>query len=613
MLSTSSHFTTTVSNSTASPLVSFSGLSTQLQSVAESLDSRFNSSMDLVYESATSGHDTFTTHPFNQTYWISNDNTLAALALQNYYPVDAANISRTVNAYTTNYSVPSSDYIQVFWGKAITLPIHTENNFIVKNTSAYLVVDEIHNGKGNFSDWQLYENLVVVHALNNYINNNYTGAVADFGIAEKMWNTSGHGIADITVNKTKPVYSDYKLAYLIFLAHVLNISDDTISAIESTLWTNQLSTGGISVNYGSGASKSQVDSTNSETDASVLLAYDQDLISKIQHPVSGSVRLIEAQPGAPNETFDLSGCNVSLSSVTGNGSAYAFSSRPDCHITISSQLSAKGTRFVFDNGSSTFGFITCTFGDCGEQNYSYIYQLQENLSYWIADGSSALSVPTFQSSQYGSNYSQALSLFPNVAWLDYGASWSVSPENLTGSNLTQRWFANSGVLSGNLQDAGTISPEYLHQDFVTFSTNPNFGGAVLPSTGWFNATNSIATLASPAQGFALSKWISNTSSIVVLNPRNQATSISVKGSGTVTAQFIAGVFSSVSPNSTTIARGRHSFSVSLMVTGYPQRVTLSHGPLPTGITLNFSKTHVMGSLSGVKVSITIIVSSTAHV
>ena len=97
----------------------------------------------------------------------SNDNTQAALALQDYFPADAQNISQAVDSYTKNYSIPSSDYIQVFWGMAITLPIHTTTNLVVKNTTGYLVVDEIHNGKGNFSsDWQLYENLVVVHALN---------------------------------------------------------------------------------------------------------------------------------------------------------------------------------------------------------------------------------------------------------------------------------------------------------------------------------------------------------------------------------------------------------------------------------------------------------------
>ena len=611
LLSTSSQFGQTVSNSKVSALLSFSPLSTQLQNVANSLDSRYNSSIGLVYESATSGHDKFTTHHFKQTYWISNDNTLAALALQSYYPADAANITRTINAYTTNYSVPSSDYIQVFWGMAITLPIHTETNLVVKNTSSYIVVDELHNGTGNYSDWQQYENLVVVHALNNYINDNYSQAVADFHTAENMWDT--HGIVDKGFNASKPVYSDYKLAYLIFLAHVLNISDDTITGVESALWANQnQSTGGISVNYGSGASKSQISSTNSETDASVLLAYDQDLISKIQHPVSGTVRLIEAQSGAPVETFALSGCIVSLSSVIGNGSVYAFSARPDCEITISSQLSAKGSRFVFDNGSSTTSFMTCAFGECGEQNYSYIYQLEENLSYWVSDGSTALSVPTFQSSQYGANYSQTLSLIPNSVWLDYGASWSVAPENLTGSNFTQRWYANSGILSGNLKNPGNISTEYLHQDFVTFSASPNFGGAVIPSTGWFNATSWVSAIASPVQGFAFSKWISNTSSIVILNPRNQGTSISVNGSGTATAQFVAGVLSSASPNSTRIARGRHT-SVSLTVSGYPQTVKLSHGALPTGVTLTFSKTRVTDSVSGMKVSITITVSSTAHI
>ena len=68
----------------------------------------------------------------------------------------------------------------------------------------------------------------------------------------------------------------------------------------------------------------------------------------------------------------------------------------------------------------------------------------------------------------------------------------------------------------------------------------------------------------------------------------------------------------MSPNSQRIAR-RQTFSISLTVSGYPQMVKLSHGPLPTGVTLTSAKLRITDSLSGVKVSITIIVSSTARV
>ena len=260
-----------------------------------------------------------------------------------------------------------------------------------------------------------------------------------------MWDT--HGIVDKGFNATKPLYSDYKLAYLIFLSRVLDISNDTIiTAIESALWKNQLANGGIAVNYKGGATPGPINSTNSETDASVLMAYDWNLISKIQHAVSGSIRLNEDKPKAPLGSFDLVGCNVSLSSVTGDGTSYAFSARPGCQITVSPQSSATGTRFVLDNGSSSIAFTTCAFGECGEENYSYMYQLQENLYYWVSDGSTALSTPSFQSVQYGVSSSEALSLIPNSVWLDFGAPWSVSPDTLSGSNLTQRWFASSGEL-----------------------------------------------------------------------------------------------------------------------------------------------------------------------
>jgi len=586
----------------------FTVSTTQLQNVAKSLDSRFNRTIGLVYESATKGKDSFTSHHFNQTYWLSNDNTQAAWALQSYYPNDSATINRTVNSYSKNYSLPSSDYIQAFWGMTITLPFHTTDNVVVKNASSFLVVDEIHNGTGNFStDWQNYENLVVVHALNNYDNNNYTAAVSDFGIAEKMWD--GQGIADKAFNASKPVYSDYKLAYLIFLAHVLNITNSNMTSIESTLWSHQFSNGGIAVNYGSGVSGSP--GTNSETDASVLMAYDSDLISKIQHPIAGSIKLSESESGAPTGKFALTGCEVSPTSIVGNGSIQSFSAKPDCQVTLTAQPSGSVTRSVFDNGLSNSSYVTCTFGNCGEEDYSYHYQVQKNLSYWISDASGAPTTPTFSGEQFGSPYSQPLSLISNAVWLDFGSPWSVFPETLSWSNSTERWFANSSTLSGTIESSGTMSVEFLHQFFVTMDGSPALSGTTTPASGWFNASSSITAVGASALGFVFSKWSSSTPSITILNMKSQITTLTFKGGGTITAQFIAGVTTKLSVSSGAVAR-RHSTVTVLTVAGSPQGIKITHGTLPGGVSVKFARTSVTDSISGVTDSITFSASSTVR-
>ena len=161
-----------------------------------------------------------------------------------------------------------------------------------------------------------------------------------------------------------------------------------------------------------------------------------------------------------------------------------------------------------------------------------------------------------------------------------------------------------------MQYPAAISAEYWHQDLVTLNSNPNFGGNVSLSTGWFNATNSVPVLAYPNQGFAFSKWVSNSPSIVLLNTKSQATSITADGTGVVTADFVAAVSSSVSPSSVSVVRG-HTLRIVLTVVGYPQTVTLSHNSF-AGISWNW-KSRIKDNLSGVPVMITITVSSTAHI
>lgn len=69
------------------------------------------------------------------------------------------------------------------------------------------------------------------------------------------------------------------MAELIFAAHLLNYWDSNLTLIQGKLWKNQLSGSGIKVNYGEGVSDN---STNSETDALTLLAYNRAVISRIQ-------------------------------------------------------------------------------------------------------------------------------------------------------------------------------------------------------------------------------------------------------------------------------------------------------------------------------------------
>ena len=290
----------------------------QLSELAKSLNSRYNSTVGLVFESTTAGTHSFSPdYHLNQTFWIWNDNAQAVWALQGYYPAISTAINATIQHYVSEYNLPSPNYDEVFWGSGATTQIHTADNAVVTDGTKFVILAEIHNEAGIFGNWQQYENLVIVHSLNNYINNNYTGAIADFRLAEKMWN--GQGMVDTTVNIANPVYSSYKLAAIIFDAKVLNIWNTNMTAIQNELWSHQTSTGGIRTGYGSGEIASQVNSTNSETDSLTLMAYNANLISRIQYPVqlTSTVQSLAIKRGS-STTFNVIGMgddqNLTLSS-----------------------------------------------------------------------------------------------------------------------------------------------------------------------------------------------------------------------------------------------------------------------------------------------------------
>ncbi len=94
-----------------------------------------------------------------------------------------------------------------------------------------------------------------------------------------------------------------------------------------------------------------------------------------QVPVTQAIELNVSPYGAPTETFTLSGCSVSPSSVTGDGGVYVVTATPSCSITITGPSSAN-TRAVFRSGSNSMTFSTCALGGCSAEVATYYYQLQ---------------------------------------------------------------------------------------------------------------------------------------------------------------------------------------------------------------------------------------------
>ncbi len=135
----------------------------------------------------------------------------------------------------------------------------------------------------------------------------------------------------------------------------------------------------------------------------------------------------------------------------------------------------------------------------------YYEQVLEAVSYSISDTTPGYSVPTLDYTSLGyqlTNY--PMSTTPSPVWLDYGTTWMVTPNLLTGSTSTQRWEGASGT-SGLASQGGTINPEYFHQFLTTLSYSVVGGGS--PGAPVINETAFGITAEDTLTSSPLPTWV----------------------------------------------------------------------------------------------------------
>ncbi|MGH9920463.1 MAG: InlB B-repeat-containing protein, partial [Nitrososphaerales archaeon] len=236
----------------------------------------------------------------------------------------------------------------------------------------------------------------------------------------------------------------------------------------------------------------------------------------------------------------------------------------------------------------------------------YYNQYLVGLSYFTSDGNPAPSNPSFTGTSFGASTGAiTLTTSANDRWLDAGSSWSVSPATLVGSTSTQRWIATT--TTGTITSSSPVDVEYFHQFFVKFAVSPASSGTA-PATGWYNANTPISITATPAAGFAFSKW-TTTALITFGKAKAASTTMTVGGSGTVKAKFLASVKISLNPSTGSAAPG-HTVTTKAKVSGSPQNVTMSAQASHTGISVTWVTNPITDSLTGVTDKGTIHVAST---
>jgi len=123
------------------------------------------------------------------------------------------------------------------------------------------------------------------------------------------------------------------------------------------------------------------------------------------------------------------------------------------------------------------------------------------ISYQVV-GSGTPTAPVFNYVLVGISKSLTITKTPMAVTADAGSPWSVTPNPLTGSGSSQRWFSTQ-TLSGTASATALVFT-FQHQYYLTMKASGV--GAVSPSSGWQNADAKVTITATPSAGHKFKSW-----------------------------------------------------------------------------------------------------------
>jgi len=207
---------------------------------------------------------------YNQTFWLYSDNLFAYLALRHDYPLIANQIIQSIQAYDQ----PTSNLFEVLLGQRIPLPLRNPQDYIVANDAEHVVMIRRHNAStvalGKYVDFWMYE------ALERCLDGDLATASFLVHEAERLWREEGLWDWSFTIHDH--MFSNQKLALLLFTARALGIGLENEREMESQLWSMQTEDGGIASL--SDANGIKAGSANAETTALTILVYDDASLAR---------------------------------------------------------------------------------------------------------------------------------------------------------------------------------------------------------------------------------------------------------------------------------------------------------------------------------------------
>jgi hypothetical protein len=141
--------------------------------------------------------------------------------------------------------------------------------------------------------------------------------------------------------------------------------------------------------------------------------------------------------------------------------------------------------------------------------------------------------PDFNYVQGGTAKSLPLTSTPTALSVDANTAWSVTPNPLTGSSGSQRWYS-SQPLAGTASST-TIEFSFQHQYYLTIHVSPDGAGTVAPKSGWVNSGQTVSLMATANAGHKFKSWSGYGAGSYSGN--NNPTTITINTAITETANF----------------------------------------------------------------------------
>lgn len=198
------------------------------------------------------------------TYWLNNDNFLAALAFQR---AGKNSERQNIQASLEKYDAAQTDIEKILKNTPVAFPPHVSEIVVKwKFASEYEQIrDEVSISNEYFNDWDEYTNLATLAALNEFNKLNPEVSLKIFDQSLQMFD--GIGFRDLAFDQ---YYETYKLAMAIYVGKKIGSKFSQRNQMINILLSLQADNGGFYTHYD--ANFLPAGDTNTETTAWSILA-----------------------------------------------------------------------------------------------------------------------------------------------------------------------------------------------------------------------------------------------------------------------------------------------------------------------------------------------------